>query len=54
MLITTREVMGEIEKRYNGKRDEVILDCTDSDPKFFFELCSRPWAHITKIERVTS
>lgn len=35
-----------IEERMQSKADFVDLQCLDSDPKFLFELTSRPWAHV--------
>ena len=32
--------------RYGQKPDFIKLECLDSDPKFFFELGSRPWANM--------
>ena len=35
-----------IEQHFSSKLDTVLLECLDSDPKFLFELGSRPWTHL--------
>ncbi len=44
------KIIPVLEARYGSKCDFVRMECWKDDPKFFFELASRPWAHV-KIKR---
>lgn len=46
ILEVTMKVVALIELEFRSKVDAVILDCDPNDPKAFFELTSRPWAHV--------
>jgi len=41
-----RAIIAHVEARLGGQHDFVDLQCYDNDPKMFFELGSRDWAHI--------
>lgn len=38
-------VVAATEQFFDSKHDFVRLECDEGDPKFFFELSSRDWAH---------
>lgn len=38
-----------LETRYGDKLEVVEMQCMNSDPKFFFELSSRPWANVKQL-----
>jgi len=40
------KLLPAVEEHLGEKHDFVLLDCKPSDPKVFFELGSKPWAHV--------
>ncbi len=36
-----------LEQQFGSKVEMIDLQCPNDDPKVFFELSSRPWAHVT-------
>ena len=48
-LKTIHALVAMAELRYSSNADFVLLECEDSDPKFLFELGSRPWAHLKRV-----
>jgi hypothetical protein len=41
-----KNILPKLEKEFGCKHDFVLFECKNDDPKFLFELGSRPWAHI--------
>ena len=49
MVQAIEMIMPVMALKYGNKVDFVDLDCDQSSPKFFFELASRPWAHVKQV-----
>lgn len=39
-----------LEKQYDSTLDTIELNCRNDDPKFFFEIASRPWAQVKMLK----
>ena len=50
-LVTDAMVAKIEEAGHTSEFDFVKMDCWNDDPKFFFELGSRPWAHVKKLTK---
>lgn len=46
MLATTQKLLPALAFKYQSAVDFVDLKCNADDPKFLFELGSRPWSHL--------
>lgn len=45
-LDSVHRLLPMIARQIGGEPDIIHLDCAHTDPKVFFELGSRPWAHV--------